>query len=460
MCYRNVAVMAAILLKFGITILLVVMLAGICSAETLEFLYDDWVPYGKNFSAKEHTLIITGQSTMAEFVVNLPTGSTIAISSAGCYSRDNFIVCYNGSREVDWVNYTLDKEYWKAYINISLYKEAAKGLEISKSYESKDPILVQEPIVLTIKIFNNASSAAKGIILKDSVPQEFKITHALGCEYFGTNIRWYGSLNPGESHMCKYTIEALSNTTYSTPATVDYILDDFEKTAVSDTINLTIAVPRLKADLSLSNNTLKIGDILLYSLNLTNLDEEQDMSINRMNVYIPKNIRILQYHHKFKESLYGLSFNGYIEKNETIVIWFSGGVIQIGNRSINTTIDYTVRGVFTQISLYEPIFIDYDGELPLNVSFDNITNISVNISDNMTLEENVSLDEILEENVSLDETAGEVSNIAVPAQVEPIVHTVEGKKPISYPVVIGIILVIVIGFSILVFIKKRKSSYY
>lgn len=431
------------------------MLACISYAEELELLYEGLAPYGEKFSSNGDIFFISGQSDLEQFVVNLPTGNILSISGTGCYSKDGFIVCYNGTKELDWVNYSIDKEYWKAYINISKYSMGERGIIITKLYDYEPPLLIQDPFIITLKLFNNATSAAKGIILKDLLPEGIRVTYADGCEYFGRNIRWYGNLNSGVSHICTYTIEAITNVTYSTAATANYILDDIEKTAVSNLANISFSVPLLKLEPHISNNTLKVGDIVFYQINMTNLDEEQDMSINRMRVNVPENIMILQYHPKFREESYGLSFKGILDKSETLDIWFSGSVMSEGNHSINTTIDYIIRGVFTQTSLSEPISVDYYGDIPVNVSIDNIsnlTNISINVSDNLTFIENVSL----------NDTAAEVNNIAVitPPVSPPITHVVPEKKAISGPVIIGIVIMLIIVIGVFVFIKKRKESYY
>ncbi|MEA3514043.1 MAG: hypothetical protein U9R34_01045, partial [Nanoarchaeota archaeon] len=273
-------------LKLSLIAIILLNLTAICHAALIS-IYEGSAPYGINFTGGEYTFLISGQSNMENFIVNLPTGSTIPIRDIGCYTKDYFMVCYNGSREFDWVNLTLDKEYWNASINISKYVETERKLRITKSYDYKEPILIQDPISITIKLYNNAQFPAKGIILKDSIPAALHVTEAAGCEYFGTNIRWFGTLNPGKSHFCTYTIEATTGTEYDTAAEVEYIMDDITQTLTSTSTNINISIPLLEASSFLTNHTFTIGEIIFYSINLTNVDEEVELMINKLKINIP-----------------------------------------------------------------------------------------------------------------------------------------------------------------------------
>jgi len=441
-------------LKLSLITIIILNLTAICHATELVSIYEGSAPYGINFTGGEYTFMISGNSNMENFIVNLPTGSTIPFKDAGCYTKDYFMVCYNGSREFEWVNLTLDKEYWNVSINISKYVEVERKLVITKSYDYKEPVLIQDPISITIKLYNNALSPAKGIILKDSIPAALHVTEAAGCEYFGTNIRWFGTLNSGESHFCRYTVEATTGTEYEIAAEVEYIMDDITQNITSTARNINISIPLLEASSYLTNHTLTVGEIMFYSINLTNVDEEMELMINKLKINIPDKIRILKSGPRLKEEIYGLTLRNSLNKNESIDTWFLGGVIKSGNDTITTTIDYTIRGVFTQIELEDNISIDYNSNIETNISFDNISiNISgINITDNLSLDSNISGIDNLSEQSNISE------NITVPAPI--ITRAAPEKEPIPYIVVIGIVIILLIIIGIIIVIKKRKKEKY
>ncbi|MCK5025485.1 MAG: DUF11 domain-containing protein [Nanoarchaeota archaeon] len=439
-------------LKLSLIAIILLNLTVICHAAELVSIYEGSAPYGINFTGEGYTFMISGNSNMENFIVNLPTGSTIPFKDAGCYTKDYFMVCYNGSREFEWVNLTLDKEYWNASINISKYVEVERKLVITKSYDYKEPVLIQDPISITIKLYNNASAPAKGIILKDSIPAALHVTEAAGCEDFGTNIRWFGTLNSGESHFCTYTVEATTDTEYDIAAEVEYIMEDITQTLTSTSKSINISIPLLEASSFLANNTLTVGEIIFYSINLTNVDEEVELMINKLKINIPDKIKILKSGPRLKEERYGLTLRDSLDKNESIDAWFLGGVIKSGNDTIITTIDYTVRGVFTQITLEDNISIDYNSNIEANVSFDNISiNISgINITDNLSLDSNIS---------EIDNLSGQSNiseNITAPAPI--ITRATPEKEPIPYIVVIGIVIILLIIVGIIMVIKKRKRE--
>ena len=434
-------------LKLSLIAIIFLNLTIICHA-ALVSIYEGSAPYGINFTGGEYTFLISGQSNMEHFIVNPPTGSSISIKDIGCYTKDYFMVCYNGSREFEWVNLTLDKEYWNASITISKYVEEERKLVITKSYDYEEPVLIQDPISITIKLYNNASVPAKGIILKDSIPAALHVTEAAGCESFGTNIRWFGTLNPGESHFCTYTIEATTDTGYNAAAEVEYIIDGVTNTLTSTSRNISISIPLLEASSFIPNHTLTVGDIIFYSINLTNVDEEVELMINKLKINIPDKIKILKSGPRLKEERYGLTLRTSLDKNESIDAWFLGGVIKSGNDTIITTIDYTIRGVFTQIALKDNISINHNGEIGVNISFDNISiNISdMNITDNLSLDSNIS---------DIDNIS---KNITAPAPI--ITRATPEKEPIPHIVVIGIVIILLIIVGIIMVIKKRKKEAY
>ena len=434
--------------KLSLIAIILLNLTAICHAELVS-IYEGSAPYGINFTEGEYTFLISGQSNMEQFIVNLPTGSIISIKDIGCYTKDDFMVCYNGSREFEWVNLTLDKEYWNASITISKYVEEERKLVITKSYDYEDPVLIQDPISITIKLYNTASAPAKGVILKDSIPAALHVTEAAGCEYFGTNIRWFGTLNPGESHFCTYTIEATIDTKYNATAEVEYIMDDITQTLTSTSRNINISIPLLEASSFLSNHTLTVGEIIFYSINLTNVDEEMELMINKLKINIPDKIKILKSGPRLREERYGLTLRDSLDQNESIDAWFLGGVIKSGNDTIITTIDYTIRGVFTQIELEDNISINQNGEIEINLSFDNISDIMGNIS--------------LDSNISGIDNLSEQSNISENITTAPapiITRAIPEKEPIPHIVVIGIVIILLIIVGIIMVIKKRKKEAY
>ncbi|MEA3514086.1 MAG: hypothetical protein U9R34_01270, partial [Nanoarchaeota archaeon] len=166
----------------------------------------------------------------------------------------------------------------------------------------------------------------------------------------------------------------------------------------------------------------------------------------------PDKIKILKSGPRLKEERYGLTLRDSLDKNESIDAWFLGGVIRSGNDTIITTIDYTIRGVFTQIVLEDNISIDYNSNIEVNVSFDNISmNISgINITDNLSLDSNISGVDNLSEQSNISE------NITAPAPI--ITRAAPEKEPIPYIVVIGIVIILLVIIGIIMVIKKRKRE--
>lgn len=441
-------------------ILIVSSMSYLAYAEdtTLDQIYSGWMSYGENLTAAGDTFYISGQSTLEEFAVNLPSGEYVFFTGPGCLAKGMYEICYNGTKEFDWNNHTLDKQYWKAILNISRYDLGEKGLVVFKSYDYREPLLIQEPVRVSIKVYNNGSSIAKSVILKDSTPEQFVVSNVQGCELIGTNIRWYGTLSPEESHFCTYTMEALDNVSFKTLASVDYIYDNEEKTATSSETNVRVSVPRLKIDTFISNNTFNVGDSLFYSLNLTNIDEERELYFNKMYIRIPENIFVRQHSSRLRKETIGYSYKAILDENETEDVWFYADVILKSNATIETEIDYTIRGVNTKVELTEKVIVLSGENITLNISNGNTTNSTINqtgINSTVNSSINSSVNNTLNQ-------AGNASNSSSHSEKPASIITTtapEEEKPIALVIVVAIVFLFLTVFGAYKIYQKKKSPF-
>ena len=140
------------------------------------------------------------------------------------------------------------------------------NLTIDKSVDHP-VVYVNDTVVFTIVVTNNGPSNATGVVIKDVVPVQFKVTGSNDTAYINNQLI-VSKLNVGESYAFTITAVALVNGTWTNIANVTCsenktVKEDNETVVVKPVVNLTI-------DKTVDNDHVFVEAPVVFTINVTN----------------------------------------------------------------------------------------------------------------------------------------------------------------------------------------------
>lgn len=191
-----------------------------------------------------------------------------------------------------FANSIYDTYYAKVKVNISVYK-VEPDITISRRINNSR-LNVGDTALITTKISNNIGIPAENFEFTDFFnSNEFKLIKVSGdCSKEENNVIYRGSLREQDYKNCEYEIKALKEVEKSSKAKITYydgtdIITKFS-TAISFIVSPSFMI---NSYFNETDNRLFEGSKVLYIINMTNKNKEEDVKELELNISIPSSLR-------------------------------------------------------------------------------------------------------------------------------------------------------------------------
>src|SRR3989344_1265084 len=265
--------------------LLLLFLLSLAPARANELIHDEWHPATDSFAVNgvSYSTSLVSQNTQLQ--VNFGSQYFI-ISNGTCQESDSLELCFPAVA-VDYHNITLDEDVYKAKLAIT---EITAELTLSRTLE-KTTLLMGEESDAELIIRNIGERPATDIYLEDAFFPAVDIRFLEGCLLSGTTIFWKGTLFPGQSQRCTFTIAAKPPASFPAQATLRYFDGFRTKNLSSSLVQITVPDHALRITPALSG--ADIGTPFNLTITLKNVNEEYPISVASFTLDIPPLLRLL-----------------------------------------------------------------------------------------------------------------------------------------------------------------------
>ena len=195
------------------------------------------------------------------YIGNMTNGSSVqlTINSIATFADDYNNIANASSNETDW-NLTNNED------NKTVKVLPVVNLTIDKSV-NVDVVYVGENVIFTINVTNNGPSNATMVKVEDVLPEQFEYVTSNDTSFSGNQIM-IPKLNVGDSYLFTITAKTLINGTWNNTANATCKEND---TVVNDTATVTVLpVVNLTIDKSVDLGHVKVGDTIVFTINVTN----------------------------------------------------------------------------------------------------------------------------------------------------------------------------------------------
>ena len=294
---------------FGLILLISLLMAATAVHADLytENLFDSY--------ALENTIYTTSnkESFTLEFtaedkiIVSLKEGKLI-VENNTCSQGFNYNICFKGA-SFSHYNYSLPERIVnKAKITIDAI--TAK-INITRIIPNELLISQQQEVVTTLH--NVGDRDAEDVVFSDYFPKELNIYMSSDCRLSGNNVTWKGRLKANEKTECRYTINALKNTTFSSNAYATY--NNGIRTAKEEaSTTVTVNPLSLQITQNITNTSPDLGGEISVNLTITAL---KNITIEYFNVRIPPGLKQLRTDNAFTKIQDTLTYRGAMSKGDT-----------------------------------------------------------------------------------------------------------------------------------------------
>ena len=192
---------------------------------------------------------------------NMTNGSSVQLTiySVATFADDYNNIANASSNETDW-NLTNNED------NKTVKVLPVVNLTIDKSV-NVDVVYVGENVIFTINVTNNGPSNATMVKVEDVLPEQFEYVTSNDTSFSGNQII-IPKLNVEDSYLFTITAKTLINGTWNNTANATCKEND---TVVNDTATVTVLpVVNLTIDKSVDLGHIKVGDTVVFTINVTN----------------------------------------------------------------------------------------------------------------------------------------------------------------------------------------------
>lgn len=307
-----------ILLLFTISIIISLLIPSVLAAESKIILDKDFT---RETTQSIEGITITldwGSDTKAKIEIN---DETTIFDIDECRVIGDYTICLAAIKKEDPEDIT-DNKY-----NIKI-KRPTTSLKITRTID-KTVLKIREKAEIITVITNDGGKLAKDIYFEDNL-EGLKIP-TYQCDIEGNKIVWKGSLNPGQSKTCVYTIEPIHAIKFENKASIIYNDLDEEKKVYSE--KLKIEVDGIDIDNKIIAPTeMELGKKQIVQFSLRNPEKKE------IKVYttIKSDIELLNDHESRKE----IRWDTTLAAGETQIKEFEINPIHKGDYNLNFEIKY------------------------------------------------------------------------------------------------------------------------
>lgn len=218
---------------------------------------------------------------------------------------------------IDSANESIDEDTGDPMSTMQLrVLESGPTIEIDRDVSEDEPN-VNEEVDITATIQNTGNERVTNMNYEDNFPSNVKISGA-NRNLIGNGILWTGSLNPGESKTITYRITFTDFTGLNSTAEANYVYNSKVNRIKSDPITFRIETP-FNITETIAPKSVSLGEEITYSLNISNTDPGQDITISSLELSIPKGAVISKRDVDLKESDGKVTYTGKISASATKV---------------------------------------------------------------------------------------------------------------------------------------------
>ncbi len=252
-------------------------------------------------------------------IITLPTNSRVIVKNDSCETTENYKICV-GKSEFWYHNATPDESVYKASIKIYQFLPETTKIELTRTVANTN-FLIGEQTKIMVTLKNTGNVEATNIIYSDLIPISFAITQISDCVLYANSthriVKWYGSLKGDMEKKCSYKIKALQNTTFKSQAYISYNNGVEQVQANSKTSTITVPDYQLNMILTLDKNEVKLGQEANLNINLTNINNDNSITITSFKITIPNELDISTPPKYLTQDYKELSWKGKLTKGET-----------------------------------------------------------------------------------------------------------------------------------------------
>ncbi len=333
----------AVLALGGIFLFAIILFSLSASAEYKESMHKAWHRHNDNFTMDNKLYKIKAGGTPTKVIISIDD-EVIVVENGTCIDKLNMSICLNNVNLPEVELHRLYKPEDYEY-NVEIWYYLAK-LAIVKIVE-KTEFLVGEKVRVDITLKNDGSLTARGIYFRDiyfsaSYP-DFFVTNVIGCSFDRHNVTWQGILKPTQTKECRYYLEAVKETSFSSVAKATYLVGILNRTrsVSSDTITLTVPKFDLDFNKSLNSTSVIVGDEIEYNFTIENNLEDVRFDNVALTMHIPEGIEPIEYSDSLSTAGNLIRWSGPIESLETKSFRITFRVKHSGTRIIRTNVNYS-----------------------------------------------------------------------------------------------------------------------
>ncbi|MBW2964746.1 DUF11 domain-containing protein [Candidatus Woesearchaeota archaeon] len=163
--------------------------------------------------------------------------------------------------------------------------ESGPSIELERDVSEDEPN-VNEEVEVIVTIENTGNERVTNMNYVDDYPTSVKITGS-NKNMLGNGILWTGSLNPGESKTLTYRLTFTDFMTLNSTAEANYVFNSKVSRVKSDTVSFSVKTPFNLTEY-ISPKSAGLGEEITYTLNISNTDAGQDITISNLEMTVPK----------------------------------------------------------------------------------------------------------------------------------------------------------------------------
>ncbi len=280
-------------------------------------------------------------------IITLPTNSYVIVKNGSCETTENYKICVSNP-EFWYHNTTLDDDIYKMPIKIYSFLLATTEIELTRTVETTE-FLIGEQTKIEITLKNTGNVDATNIVYSDPIPTSFAITQISDCVVYTNSthrtVKWYGSLKGDMEKKCFYKIKALQNATFKSQASIVY--NNGVKIVKSNSEVSTITIPnyQLNMILTLDKNEVKMGQEANLNINLTNINNDNSITITSFKITIPDELDISTPPKYLIQGYKELSWEGKLAKGETKIFNIKLKSEYLGNHTLKPKASFIINNI-------------------------------------------------------------------------------------------------------------------
>ncbi len=253
-----------------------------------ESVYSGTVKHGEEIEVSDRNFQFRIDHVSSKVVVDIDS-SGIIIENGECRIKNNFDVCVKNI-SFSHRNLTTYIDVYQAEIKIYQVKS---NVEVAHTID-KSSILIDEEATAELSVENTADIAAKDFAATIPIPDSIMVTGYEGCKKSLGSIVFREDIQPKQVKKCTYKVKGLFGDEFYLEAAATYF-DGLETvSADSDPLSVKVYNYSLKISSQLNKSRFESGEILNFTANIENINDQYELTVTTFSIKVPDNILIIK----------------------------------------------------------------------------------------------------------------------------------------------------------------------